>query len=66
MEKEKKMILGKKMEISKRNNKENMYFSQVYWCTPLIPALRGQRQADLCEFKASLIYLMNSRTLRTT
>jgi hypothetical protein len=23
---------------------------------PLLPALRRQRQADLCEFKASLVY----------
>ena len=23
---------------------------------PLIPALRRQRQADLCEFKVSLVY----------
>ena len=28
---------------------------------PLIPALRRQRQADLCEFKASLVYRVNSR-----
>ncbi|XP_038184960.1 uncharacterized protein LOC119813640 isoform X3 [Arvicola amphibius] len=27
-----------------------------WWCTPLMPTLRRQRQADLCEFKASLIY----------
>jgi hypothetical protein len=25
-------------------------------CTPLIPALRSQRQADLCEFKDSQAY----------
>ena len=25
-------------------------------CTPLIPAPRRQRQVDLCEFKASLVY----------
>ena len=29
---------------------------------PLIPALRRQRLADLCEFKASLIYRASSRT----
>jgi hypothetical protein len=31
---------------------------------PLIPALRGQRQADLCELVASLVYKENSRTVR--
>ena len=31
---------------------------------PLIPALRRQRQADLCEFKASLVYRDSSRTVR--
>ncbi|KAL6087513.1 hypothetical protein STEG23_022166, partial [Scotinomys teguina] len=30
--------------------------------TPLIPALRRQRQMDLCEFKASLVYRARSRT----
>jgi hypothetical protein len=29
---------------------------------PLIPALRRQRQAELYEFKASLMYRVNSRT----
>ena len=27
-----------------------------WWCTPLTPALRRQRQADLCECEASLVY----------
>ena len=31
---------------------------------PLIPALEGQRQADLFEFKASLVYRVSSRTAR--
>ena len=26
-----------------------------WWRTPLIPALGKQRQADLCEFEASLV-----------
>ena len=34
----------------------------MWWLTPLIPALRRQRQADLCEFKASLVYRASSRT----
>ena len=29
-------------------------------CTPLIPALRRQRQANLCEFKDSLVYKVRS------
>ena len=29
---------------------------------PLIPALGRQRQAELCEFKASLVYRASSRT----
>ena len=32
--------------------------------TPLILALGLQRQADLCEFKASLIYKVSFRTTR--
>lgn len=35
------------------------------WGTPLIPALRKQRHADLCEFKDSLVYKANARTART-
>ena len=31
---------------------------------PLIPALGRQRQVDLCEFKASLVYRVVSRTAR--
>ena len=27
-----------------------------WWRTPLIPTLGRQRQVDLCEFKASLVY----------
>ena len=27
---------------------------QAWYCVPLIPALRNQRQEDLCEFGASL------------
>ena len=32
---------------------------------PIIPALRRQRQVDLWEFEASLVYKGNSRTART-
>jgi hypothetical protein len=30
------------------------------------PALKRQRQVDLCKFKASLVYVMKSRTFRVT
>jgi hypothetical protein len=31
---------------------------------PLIPALGRQRQAVLCEFKASVVYRVSSRTAK--
>ena len=33
---------------------------------PLIPAFGRQRQVDVCEFKASLVYRVSSRTTRAT
>ena len=33
---------------------------------PLIPALGRERQVDLCEFEASLVYRVSSRTVRDT
>ena len=36
----------------------------LWWRMPLIPALERQKQADLCEFKSSLIYKVSSRTAR--
>jgi hypothetical protein len=32
------------------------------WRTPLTPALGRQRQVDLCEFEATLVYRVSSRT----
>ena len=32
----------------------------AWWCTLLISAHRKQRQVDLCEFKATLIYVAQS------
>jgi hypothetical protein len=37
---------------------------QRWWYTPIIPALRSQRKADLCEFKTSLVYRMSSKTAK--
>ena len=38
-----------------------------WWWTPLVPALRKQRQAYLYKFKASLVYrVINSRIVRIT
>ena len=31
---------------------------------PLIPALRRQRQVNLCEFEVSLVYRVSSRTAK--
>jgi hypothetical protein len=36
----------------------------MWWLVPLIPALKRQRVMDLCEFEASLGYIMSSRTAR--
>lgn len=35
--------------------------SQKWWDKPLVPALRGQRQVDLCVFIAGLVYTGSSR-----
>ena len=48
------------------NINDKCYFLAGGWCTPLIPALRSQRQVDLSEFKASLVYRVNSRTAKAT
>ena len=37
-----------------------------WWLTSLIPALGRQREADLCEFEASLVYRISSRTASKT
>lgn len=36
------------------------------WCCMLIQILRGQREADLCEFKADVVYIRNFRAAIST
>ena len=43
-----------------------MCIAWQWWYAPLIPALRRQRQGDLCEFKTNLVYRVSARTARTT
>jgi hypothetical protein len=40
----------------------NLKTGWSWWRKPLIPALVRQRQADPCEFEASLIYRVTFRT----
>jgi hypothetical protein len=40
-------------------------WSLTWWCiTPLILELRRQRQADLWEFEANLVYIVSPWTAR--
>ena len=47
------------LELTKVTSKKGY---TVVPCTLLISALRSQKQVDLCEFKASLVYRVSSRT----
>jgi hypothetical protein len=40
-----------------RRSRSRSQGRQMWWCVPLIPAHGKQTQADLCEFKANLLYL---------
>ena len=40
----------------------NIIFTARWWCTALIPALGRQRQVDVHEFEAILVYQVTSRT----
>lgn len=44
--------------------KVQKYRSSLALAWPPFPALRRQSQAYLCEFEASLVYTMSSRTAR--
>jgi hypothetical protein len=39
---------------------------QVWQLLPTIPALRRQKQMDLCKFKASLVYIVSSKPTQAT
>jgi len=43
-----------------------LFNSQMEAVYALIPAFRRQRQADLCEFEASLVHRVSSRIARAT
>jgi hypothetical protein len=45
----------------KHNRKGKM--SCTWRCMPLIPALKRQKQVDLCEFVATLVYTGSSRLI---
>jgi len=47
-----------------KETKQNLQI--IFGPAILIPALRRQRQADLWEFKASLVYIVSSETARAT
>lgn len=38
----------------------------MWWYTPVIPGLSRQRQADLFEFQASLVYMVRTLCLKHT
>lgn len=42
------------------------HLGQEWWCMPLISAVRRQKQENLYEFKASLVYIPRPKTPRAT
>lgn len=46
-----------------RRSKKILSSQQAWWYTSLVPVLWRQRQV-LCEFQASLVYLLSSRPAR--
>lgn len=43
-----------------------MYVAQQWRHMPFIPALERQKQQDLCQFNANLVYRVNSRVAKAT
>jgi hypothetical protein len=58
-------IDGSQLNLVSNNQKIEGRAGQ-WWFKPLIPKLKRQRQVDLCEFEASLISIMSSKSARTT
>ena len=54
------------MSKSKSNCVLKKIWNRAVVAHTLIPALRRQRQTDVCEFKASQVYRASSRTARAT
>jgi hypothetical protein len=50
--------------LKKKKRKREKISGWALWPTPLIPAPRRQRQVNLCEFEASLVYRASSSTTR--
>ena len=48
-------------EIIKERKLSKRIKCQAWECTPLIPTFGRQRQADVCEFEARLVYIVSSR-----
>jgi len=44
----------------------SLLLAEQWWCIPFVPVLQRQRQADLCEFEASLAYRAGSSIARAT
>jgi hypothetical protein len=52
---------------SENRNQENrnVYLDGQWYTMPVMPTLRSQRQMDLCEFRASLVYKVSFRKARS-
>jgi hypothetical protein len=57
----------KKLNTKKTNNSiKKRGIARQWWHKPLIPVLGRQTQTNLCEFKASQVYRVTSRTPTAT